>query len=166
MKKINKENRLVQFSIDGIIITIVILNNMIQGIDINLLKKNAKKIKCPRAFLPVYRQFNDYLRGKRASIDIPLDLKKLTPFQKMVYKAAVKIPYGKTASYQDIALKVGGKKYARAVGMALGRNPFPIIIPCHRVLSKNADSRHFGGFSSGLELKKKLLIMENPNIWE
>lgn len=81
-----------------------------------------------------------------------------TPFQQKVWTALGQIPYGKTASYLDIARAVGNEKACRAVGGANGKNPIPIIIPCHRVIGK---SGKLVGFSSGLRIKEALLKLES-----
>ena len=80
-----------------------------------------------------------------------------TEFQKHVWKVLTEIPYGKSLSYSDIAKKINKNGAARAVGQAVGKNPIIIIIPCHRVLAKHG----LGGFSAGLDVKKKLLDIEN-----
>ena len=80
-----------------------------------------------------------------------------TPFQKKVWKAIATIPYGETRSYKWIAQKIGHPKAVRAVGQACGANPFPFIIPCHRVVASNGK---IGGFSLGLKLKRRLLKLE------
>jgi methylated-DNA-[protein]-cysteine S-methyltransferase len=80
-----------------------------------------------------------------------------TSFQLSVWKALTKIPYGKTWSYGDQAARLGDSKKARAVGAANGRNPLPIVIPCHRVIGK---SGHLTGFGGGLEIKRFLLDLE------
>ena len=98
-----------------------------------------------------------YLAGKRHTLDFPIDLSAGTSFQRKVWQAALRIPYGRARSYQWIASKVGGKQYARAVGSALGANPVPLIVPCHRVVAHDAS---LGGFSGGLTVKRKLLDLE------
>ena len=80
-----------------------------------------------------------------------------TEFQKHVWKVLTEIPYGKSLSYSDIAKKINKNGAARAVGQAVGKNPIIIIIPCHRVLAKHG----LGGFSAGIDVKKKLLDIEN-----
>ncbi len=85
-------------------------------------------------------------------------LDKITPFERDVYMAALRIPFGKTRSYKWLAERIGRPNAARAVGQALKKNPFPFIIPCHRVVSSKPGS--LGGFSLGLELKKELLEVE------
>ncbi len=111
----------------------------------------------PDAFLEqVMTQLDEYFRHKRQKFEIAL-APKGTPFQTKVWQALLQIPYGQTASYKDIALAIGQPKAFRAVGLANGRNPIPIIIPCHRVIRTNGE---LGGFSSGLHIKRWLLKHE------
>ena len=98
----------------------------------------------------------EYFNKERTNFDIPFHLEG-TPFQKKVWEALQKIPYGKVATYKDIALKVGSEKAYQAVGTAISKNPLPIFIPCHRVI--NSDDR-LGGYRLGLDIKKYLLILE------
>ncbi|GAB4580196.1 MAG: hypothetical protein Fur0022_29350 [Anaerolineales bacterium] len=100
-----------------------------------------------------------YLLGKITSLDIPFDIHTLTPFQQQVLLAALQIPRGQVYTYADIARKIGKPKAVRAVGQALGRNPVPIVIPCHRVVAANGK---LGGYSGGggLATKRKLLVLE------
>ena len=107
-----------------------------------------KKIKC---------QLGEYFLGKRKIFDIKLNPEG-TDFQKYVWKELLKIPYGQTMSYSDIAEKIGSKRAQRAVGSACNKNPVVIIIPCHRVISKNGK---LGGFAYGNSVKQKLLEIEN-----
>jgi methylated-DNA-[protein]-cysteine S-methyltransferase len=79
-----------------------------------------------------------------------------TPFQVLVWKGLMEIPYGQVISYNALAKRIGKPNSARAVGNAVGANPIPIIVPCHRVVS----SRGLGGYSSGIEIKKTLLRLE------
>ncbi|MCC6141672.1 MAG: methylated-DNA--[protein]-cysteine S-methyltransferase [Nitrospira sp.] len=102
-------------------------------------------------------QVLDYLAGKRQTFDVPLDLSRGTAFQRQVWRALLRVPYGKLRSYQWVALRVGGRQYARAVGNAVGANPLPIIVPCHRIVAHDAT---LGGFSGGLPTKRKLLTLE------
>jgi methylated-DNA-[protein]-cysteine S-methyltransferase len=103
------------------------------------------------------RQLLDYLAGRRNAFDVPLDLSKGTSFQRQVWRTLQRVPYGKLRSYQWIAARVGGRHYARAVGNAVGANPLPIVIPCHRIVAHDAS---LGGFSGGLSMKRKLLSLE------
>ena len=101
-------------------------------------------------------QLNEYFSGNRKKFDIPLKLDG-TIFQKKVWKELQKIPYGETISYQELAKRVGDINKSRAVGNANGRNPIPIIVPCHRVILKNGK---LGGYGGGLEIKRFLLDLE------
>ena len=107
-----------------------------------------------------YEQINNYLAGKTCDFTFPYNL-KCTDFQRRVLKETLKIPYGKTKSYQDIAIAIGNPKSSRAVGMALGKNPLPIVIPCHRVIGKN---KKLVGFTGGLDKKVILLEIEENNV--
>ena len=101
-------------------------------------------------------QFGEYFKGKRKSFNLPLTMRG-TDFQMKVWNALKKIPYGKTAGYGEIAVKIGNPKACRAVGMANNRNPIAIIVPCHRVIGRDGSLTGYGG---GLELKKLLLELE------
>ena len=98
-----------------------------------------------------------YFEGTRREFSLPVDWSSGTPFQRKVWKAITRIPYGRVRSYQWVATRVGGKQYARAVGMALGANPVPIIVPCHRIIAHDGS---LGGFSCGLPVKRRLLKLE------
>jgi methylated-DNA-[protein]-cysteine S-methyltransferase len=103
------------------------------------------------------RQLFDYLAGRQDAFDVPLDLSQGTSFQRKVWRTLQRVPYGKLRSYQWIATRVGGRHYARAVGNAVGANPLPIVVPCHRIVAHDAS---LGGFSGGLSMKRKLLSLE------
>ena len=102
------------------------------------------------------RQLEEYFCGKRKSFDLPLNPRG-TEFQKQVWSALCHIPYGETVTYAQIAGGVGRTKGAQAVGQAVGANPIPFLIPCHRVVGKNGK---LTGFALGLELKEALLKLE------
>lgn len=102
-------------------------------------------------------QLTDYLAGTRKSFDLPLDLSRGTSFQQKVWRTLRRISYGRVRSYQWVAVRVGGTGYARAVGNAVGANPMPIVIPCHRIVAQDSS---LGGFSGGLPMKRKLLTLE------
>ncbi|MEJ2258876.1 MAG: methylated-DNA--[protein]-cysteine S-methyltransferase [Woeseiaceae bacterium] len=102
------------------------------------------------------RQLREYFAGERREFDLPLSLTG-TEFQVSVLRALRDIPYGETVSYGDIARRVGRPKAVRAVGAANGRNPIPIVIPCHRVIGSTGDLTGFGG---GLDTKEALLRLE------
>jgi O-6-methylguanine DNA methyltransferase len=105
----------------------------------------------------------DYLEGRRADFDLPLDLTGLTVFQRLVLLAVVGVPRGKVATYAEIARKIDRPRAARAVGQALRRNPIPIVIPCHRVLASDGG---LGGYTGrgGLRTKKQLLSLEGVRL--
>jgi methylated-DNA-[protein]-cysteine S-methyltransferase len=98
-----------------------------------------------------------YFDGTRREFSLPVDWSTGTPFQRKVWKAITRIPYGRARSYQWVATRVGGKQYARAVGMALGANPVPIVVPCHRIIAHDGS---LGGFGCGLPMKRRLLKLE------
>lgn len=103
-----------------------------------------------------YQQLSEYFQGKRKKFTIPLNPHG-TRFQKKVWKELLKIPYGTTCTYQDIAKKIGHPKAYRAVGNANHQNPIPILIPCHRVVGKN---NKLTGYTLGLPIKEYLLQLE------
>lgn len=105
------------------------------------------------------RQLREYFDGKRKSFDLPLQLNG-TEFQVSVLEALQKIPYGETVSYGEIAKRIGRPKAMRAVGAANGRNPIPIVVPCHRVIGSSGDMTGFGG---GIDTKEALLRLEAEN---
>ena len=113
-------------------------------------------IENPSCFHDAEKQLGAYFSGDRLIFDLELKPKG-TPFQIAVLDALVQIPYGETRSYQDIAIQIGRPKAVRAVGAANGRNPLPIVIPCHRVIGTNGSLIGFGG---GLEAKTFLLELE------
>lgn len=104
-------------------------------------------------------QLAEYFAGERRDFDLPLSLEG-TEFQVAVLKALQDIPYGETRSYGAIAKQIGRPKAVRAVGAANGRNPIPIIVPCHRVIGSSGDLTGFGG---GLDTKAALLRLEAEN---
>ena len=101
-------------------------------------------------------QLDEYFLGLRQEFDLPLNPRG-TAFQQKVWQALLQIPYGQTASYKEIACKIGNEKAYRAVGLANHNNPIGIIIPCHRVVGTNGN---LTGYAGGLEKKQKLLELE------
>ena len=114
-----------------------------------------KEDKAP--FAEVIRQLQAYFRGELKDFDLPLALEG-TEFQVRVWRNLQAIPYGETISYGQLAQRIGNPRAVRAVGLANGCNPIPIIIPCHRVIGSDGSLTGFGG---GLPNKKKLLALEN-----
>jgi len=113
-----------------------------------------------KPFKEAVRQLETYFAGKLEKFDLPLVLGG-TEFQLLVWRSLQKIPYGETVSYGQLAKRIGSPDAARAVGLANGSNPIPIIIPCHRVIGSNGDLTGFGG---GLPIKKKLLALESKQL--
>ena len=113
----------------------------------------------PAVLFSCKQQLDEYFDGKRKTFDIKLDLSSATPFHREVWRLVRSIPYGHTRSYSDIAVTIGRPHASRAVGQANGHNPFPIIIPCHRVIGKNG---RLTGYAYGLGTKQALLALENP----
>lgn len=120
------------------------------------MKKSPKK-----SFnISLLKKFTPLEIKRRKHLTIPYDnlsLTGFTPFEQKVYKAVLKIPKGKTRTYQWVAKKIGNPKAARGVGNALNKNPYPVIIPCHRIIRSDGS---LGGYSRGLRLKNKLLQKE------
>jgi methylated-DNA-[protein]-cysteine S-methyltransferase len=102
-------------------------------------------------------QLSEYIANKREHFDLPIDPDG-THFQKEVWQALLHISFGSTASYLDIAIAIGNKNACRAVSAANGKNPIPIVIPCHRIIGKNGK---LIGYASGLERKIYLLSLES-----
>jgi methylated-DNA-[protein]-cysteine S-methyltransferase len=102
------------------------------------------------------RQIEEYLEGRRTHFDFPLDFEG-TPFQAAVWRELIRIPYGETRTYGEIARKLGKPGAARAVGMANHENQIPIVIPCHRVIGRDGSLTGYGG---GIHIKQQLLTIE------
>ena len=107
----------------------------------------------------VTEQIEDYFNGKRRQFDFLYEIKDGTPFQQQVWRALCGIPYGATATYGDIAMRIGKRGAARAVGAACNRNPLLLLVPCHRVIGKGGG---LVGFACGMDVKGFLLRMEHP----
>ena len=102
------------------------------------------------------RELTEFFEGQRRQFTLALTMRG-TPFQNQVWNALCAVPYGETCSYSDLARRIGSPNSSRAVGMALGRNPIVIVVPCHRVIGADGSLVGFGG---GLEIKRKLLEHE------
>ncbi|SEF65859.1 methylated-DNA-[protein]-cysteine S-methyltransferase [Actinacidiphila yanglinensis] len=107
---------------------------------------------------PVTRQWDAYFAGELKEFDLPLDWSLTTGFNRRVLRElATGVPYGSVVGYQDLADRVGEPGAARAVGTAMGSNPLPVVVPCHRVIESSGG---IGGFGGGLEIKRTLLALE------
>jgi methylated-DNA-[protein]-cysteine S-methyltransferase len=109
------------------------------------------------------RQVREYLDGKRTQFDLPLDMTTMTAFQRQVLTAAINIPRGKWLTYGEVAKAIGRPQASRAVGQALGHNPVPIVIPCHRVLGSDGSLHGYSG-GGGLQTKAWLLQLEGAQV--
>lgn len=120
--------------------------------------RNAEDVggMAERTLRAAREQLAEYFAGARTTFDLPLAAAG-TPFQERVWAALCAIPFGHTASYGEIAIRMGEPKAVRAVGSANGRNPIPIVVPCHRVIGANGELTGFGG---GIERKRWLLQHE------
>ena len=145
------------------IITIKEKNNKIIELQLNSnlvqpIKEN-EKIKETPLLIETEKQLTEYFNKTRTKFDLPL-APQGTDFMKRVWKELIKIPYGETRTYKQIAQKIGNEKASRAVGMANNKNPIPIIIPCHRVIGAN---NKLVGYALGLDKKEFLLDLEKSN---
>jgi methylated-DNA-[protein]-cysteine S-methyltransferase len=113
-----------------------------------------------RATARTEKLLREYFAGKRREFPVKVDWTRLSGFTRKALQVCAKIPYGKTLSYGEVAERAGSPGGARAVGQAMSKNPFPIVVPCHRVL---ASGGRIGGFSGGLHFKRALLDLEGAD---
>ena len=137
-----------------VLVNVVKTKEDIEEIAKNSIQKETSLIKNTK------QQLDEYFAGKRKKFDIPIKLDG-TDFQIKVWKELLKIPYGETCSYLDIAKCIGNPKASRAVGMANNKNKIIIIVPCHRVIGSN---KKLVGYACGLDVKEKLLELERENL--
>ena len=104
------------------------------------------------------RQLDEYFSGRRRSFELGIDWRLVGGFARRVLQASTRIPYGATASYAEMAAAAGSPRAFRAAGNALGANPMPIVVPCHRVLHSGGG---LGGYTGGLDRKRTLLAVED-----
>lgn len=129
---------------------VVFATNKYQAADRASWKRDSAPLRAAR------EQLEAYFAGERQHFDLPLQPVG-TPFQLKVWRTLAEIPFGVTMSYEDVARKIDAPKAVRAVGAANGRNPLPIVLPCHRVIGKDGSLTGFGG---GLPIKRFLLGLE------
>ena len=137
-----------------VLVNVVKTKEDIEEMAKNSIQKETSLIKNTK------QQLDEYFAGKRKKFDIPIKLDG-TDFQIKVWKELLKIPYGETCSYLDIAKRIGNPKASRAVGMANNKNKIIIIVPCHRVIGSN---KKLVGYACGLDVKEKLLELEKGNL--
>ncbi len=107
------------------------------------------------------RQLHEYFGGHRERFDLPLDFTGVSPFTRTVLEATTEVPFGRLDTYRGIASRVGKPSATRAVGNALGRNPIPVVVPCHRIVRSDAS---LGGYTGGLQIKQRLLALEGVTL--
>jgi len=117
----------------------------------------------PHLFQDLMQRLKLYFYGHRVNFPDKLDLSGATAFQRAVWETTRLISYGETRSYTWVATQTKKPKARQAVGQALGRNPLPIIVPCHRVLAGNG---RLGGFTGGIEIKRRLLYLEGSVVFQ
>jgi methylated-DNA-[protein]-cysteine S-methyltransferase len=132
----------------------VILQQLSERVSPRILRK-------PDRVDPVRRELDEYFAGTRTRFDIPLDWSLTSPFQQTVLRATFAIPFGQTRTYGEIAAEAGSPGAARAAGTALGRNPMPVVVPCHRILRGGGG---LGGYTGGLDRKRLLLGVEGAAV--
>jgi methylated-DNA-[protein]-cysteine S-methyltransferase len=120
-------------------------------------KVSPRVLAAPRRLDEPRRELDQYFAGRRRSFEIPLDWRLSRGFGRRVLQATANIPYGATATYKQVAAEAGSPLASRAAGNALGANPIPIIVPCHRILHSGGG---LGGYTGGVERKRTLLSVE------
>ena len=138
------------------LLTICEENDAVIAINVGHYSENKGEKRESELIRRMYKQFVEYLDGKRKVFDLPLLLKG-TDFQKQVWQALRDIPYGETRSYKQIAVAIGNPKAVRAVGMANNRNPLLIVVPCHSVIGTDGK---MVGYAAGVDKKEFLLRLE------
>ena len=132
-------------------------NRTLEDFRARMVERGFDLVPDQQAVQPVVQQLTEYFQGRRNTFDVPVDYSRLTPFARDVLQATAGIPVGDVATYSDIAKRIGNPGASRAVGNALGRNPIPIILPCHRVVPAN---RSIGKYTGGVDIKRTLLSLE------
>lgn len=122
-----------------------------------LLGRGLEPVPDQAAVDRVGPQLQEYFGGQRDRFDVPLDFSGISPFTRAVLTATASVPFGQLSTYRKIAEQIGQPRATRAVGNALGRNPIPVIIPCHRIVRSDAT---LGGYTGGLWIKERLLSLE------
>jgi len=130
----------------------------IQSIQLTAKKTLPEQVVPPSLRLAV-RQLTEYFNGHRKTFDLKLNFGEASTFHRAVWTELMTIPYGHTTSYSAIATTLGDSNKMRAVGQANRNNPIPIVVPCHRVIAKNGNLQ---GYYYGVDMKRKLLKLENP----
>jgi methylated-DNA-[protein]-cysteine S-methyltransferase len=132
-----------------------------EGVDVHLAELaeriSPRILHAPERTDDVRRQLDDYFAGRRHEFDVPIDWRLVRGFAGAVLRATARIPFGSVSTYRDVAAEAGSPNAYRAAGNALGSNPVPIVVPCHRVLHAGGG---LGGYTGGLDRKRFLLHLE------
>ena len=118
---------------------------------------SPRVLEAPERIDEIRRELEEYFAGERRRFDLPLDWRLTRGFSQRVLRATARIPYGGVSTYGEVATKAGSPRAMRAAGNALGSNPIPIVVPCHRVLRTGGD---VGGYGGGPDMKRALLRLE------
>jgi methylated-DNA-[protein]-cysteine S-methyltransferase len=118
---------------------------------------SPRVLEAPARLDPVRRELDEYFDGRRQGFDVPIDWSYLAGFTREVLRATARIGFGEVSSYAGVAAEAGSPRAVRAAGNALGSNPMPVVVPCHRVLRSGGK---LGGYTGGLERKEFLLRLE------
>jgi methylated-DNA-[protein]-cysteine S-methyltransferase len=119
---------------------------------------SPRVIAAPRAVDPGRFELDEYFAGRRRRFEIPLDWQLVRGFGQRVLEATARVPYGSVSTYKRVAGEAGNERASRAAGNALGANPLPIVVPCHRILHSTGG---LGGYTGGIERKQALLALES-----
>lgn len=128
-----------------------------ERIEVLAREVSPRVLEAPERLDPVRRQLDEYFAGRRRGFEVPIDWSLLRGYTREVLRRTAEIPFGQASSYAEIALRAGSPRGWRAAGNALGANPMPIVVPCHRVLASGGG---IGGYTGGLERKRFLLALE------
>jgi methylated-DNA-[protein]-cysteine S-methyltransferase len=121
------------------------------------VRLSPRILEAPAKLDPVRRELDEYFDGKRHEFTVVLDWSLTTGFTRRVLQATAAIPFGRLSTYKEVAANAGNERATRAAGNALGSNPIPIVVPCHRVLRSGGK---LGGYTGGLDKKEHLLALE------
>jgi len=127
----------------------------------HLERRGFRAVANQTAITAIAEQLNQYFKGERDRFEGPLDFSGITPFTQAVLTATNEVPFGRLSTYRQIAQSIGQPTATRAVGNALGRNPLPVIVPCHRIVRSDFS---IGGYTGGLDIKQRLLKLEGVGL--
>jgi methylated-DNA-[protein]-cysteine S-methyltransferase len=143
------------------LVRIALPNEDVEAILADLAGRISPRVlEAPAQFDEERRELDDYFEGRRHRFELPIDWQLSHGFLLRAREGIAAIPYGETRTYTDLARGAGNERAVRAAGSACSRNPIPLVVPCHRVLRSDGS---LGGYAGGLEMKERLLEMENQS---